>query len=537
VTSAPIAITGINAPAVVLASGGSYSIGNGPFTTATGTISNGQTLRVRGKASIEPAGMTQVLVDVGGVSAAFRIETTAAALLANKRVGGGSPTHASLAAAVGSLRQGDVLDVVGGIHSAVVFGTAGTAANPIIVRGLPDPATGRRPVIQGATSNTTVLFAESDHLVLDNFEITNGPAVTGSCIRHVAHEVTLSRIKVFGCANHGILGADDAGSLSLDRVEVTDAGCSPPRAMQCDGTSEKHPVYVATNAQLHPNAVFRVSDSYFHDNRAGETIKSRAQRVEIRYSWIESTGKGYRTLGLYGYDSPTQASLANPIHHDIVGNVLVARDQASSVARFGGDDTGDTYGRTRFVGNTVLVDSTIAATRPLIQLDFILEAFIAHNNVFSVLGGRNAGQPVPPIATLVLETAALRWAAGGQPRLLMTHNYAPEGTTLLRIAGGASHGFGNPPSAASGRRLENWVRANAPGLVADLDGNPDPRLRTDSALLRAGTWDTNRADWFVPGALRQPLRNVLTRLPSGVPEPGSARGDADSAAPALGALN
>lgn len=531
VESAPFTIAGIDAPTPVHVSGGSHSVNGGAFTAGTGLVRNGDVLRVRASAAIEPGAVLDVRVDVGGVAADFRITTTTEPLLANKRVGGTNPTHTSLAAAVASLQPGDVLDIAAGNHAAVVFSRAGRPDAPLIVRGVAN-ASGQRPVIQGATANTTVLLAGADHLVLDNLEITNGGTNTGSCLRNVAHRVTLQRVKVWGCANHGILGADDGGSLTLDRVEVTGSGCSPTRGMACDGSSEKHPVYVATNPRLHPHAALRITDSLFRANRAGETIKSRAQRVEIRGSWIESTGEGFRALGLYGYDGE-RASLAEPIHHDVVGNVLVARDKASSVARFGGDGTGDTFGRTRLVANTVLVDATVAGTRPLIQLSFGLEAFVAHNNIFAVVGAR------VPLNTLVLETTNLVWADARQPKVLMTHNHAPPGSTLLRIEGGGpSYGFGNLPPAGSGRLLQDWVRADAPGFV--VDGGFDAGnwlLRADSPLRGQGTRDSNRAAWFVPGALRHPVFSVVELLPGGVPGRGQRRADETVPSPALGAVN
>jgi hypothetical protein len=536
VTAAAVTITGIDAPTPVHVSGGSHAINGGAFTSGPGVLRPGDRLSVRASAAIEAGAVAEALVEVGGVSSVLRITTTTQPLLANKRVGGSQPTHPSLAAAVASLRPGDVLDIAAGSHAAVVFSTAGRPDAPIIVRGVAD-AQGRRPVIQGAISNTTVLLDGADHLVLDNLEVTNGGASTGACVRNVAHRVTLQRVKVHGCANHGILGADDGGSLTLDRVEVSTSGCSPSRGMACDGGNEKHPVYVATHPRLHPHATLRIIDSVFRDNRAGETIKGRAQRVEIRGNRIESSGNGFRALGLYGYDGET-ASLDDPIHHDIVGNLLIARDQAVSVARFGGDGTGNTHGRTRFVGNTVLVDARVASTRPLIQLSFVLEAFIAHNNIFSVVAGSDPRAPVPALNTLVLETSNLQWADARKPKLLMTHNHAPQASTLLRLEGGASHGYDNLPAAGSGRVLQDWVRADTPGFVADLNFEQgDWRLRADSPLLGRGTALTRREGWRVPAAWPLPTHNPASAAPGGVPSRGAARADADSLTPALGALN
>ena len=532
--SAPFTPSGIDAPTPVQVSGGRHAVNGGAYTSGTSLLRPGDTLRVRAPAAIEPGAVAEAWVDVGGVTAAFRITTTAQPLQANKRVGGSSPTHANLATAVASLQAGDVLDIAPGTHGAVVFDSAGRPDAPIIVRGVAD-AQGQRPLIQGAVANTTVLLAGSHHLVLDNLVISNGGASTGSCVRNVAHQVVLQRVKVQACANHGILGADEGGSLTLDRVEVTGAGCSPSRGMVCDGANEKHPVYVATHPRLFPNAALRIVDSLFRANRSGETIKSRAQRVEIRGSWIESTGDGFRALGLYGYDGE-RASLAEPIHHDVVGNVLVVRDRASSVARFGGDGTGDTFGRTRFVANTVLVDASVAANRPLLQLSFGLEAFIAHNNIFAVVGAR------VPLNTLVLETANLSWADQLKPKVLMTHNHAPPGSTLLRIEGGARYGFDNPPPAATGRLLSDWVQAETPGFVADGSFEAGTwRLRADSPLRARGTNDTRRPAWFVPGALRQPLSSATEPPPAGathaVPGRGQPRADGDSATPTLGAAD
>jgi hypothetical protein len=438
---------------------------------------------------------------------------------------------------VDSLQPGDVLEIVGGTHAAQVFRNAGRADAPIVVRGKAD-AQGRRPLIQGIASNTTVLFEGSHHLVLDNVEISNGPGATvaavDSCVRNVAHEVTLRRVWVHDCVNHGVLGADDGGSLTLDRVEVTASGCSPQRGQTCRNGNEKHPVYVATHPRLFPNAVFRMTDSVVRANRTGESVKTRAQRVELFYNWIDSSALGWRALGLFGYDGE-DASLADPIHHDVVGNVLIARDQSSSVARFGGDGTGSTFGCTRMVHNTVLVDAGVAAARPLIQLSFGLQGFVAFNNLFSTVG--SGASPAPMAAALVREDDTLAWADAGRAKLLLSHNHAPPGSVLLRV-GNQSYTANGAPDPASGRELRDSIAASDPGLTAAQTFDAlDPTLRASSPLRQRGTAQTLTGPCPVPAALRLPLRSVARPGAIGsVPQSGALRGDAASATPALGAM-
>jgi hypothetical protein len=93
VTSAPVTITGLGGPATILISNGEYSIGAngiyGAFTSASGVISNGQTLKVRLTASSSYGSQRQALVSVGGVQAAF-IVTTKSGSSSSSGGGGGS---------------------------------------------------------------------------------------------------------------------------------------------------------------------------------------------------------------------------------------------------------------------------------------------------------------------------------------------------------------------------------------------------------------------------------------------------------------
>lgn len=96
-TSSPATISGINQPATVTVSGGSYSVNGGVFTSAPGTISNGQSLVLRQTASSAASTTTTMTVTVGGVSASYQV-TTGAAPAAS---GGGGSAGGMLLAAFG----------------------------------------------------------------------------------------------------------------------------------------------------------------------------------------------------------------------------------------------------------------------------------------------------------------------------------------------------------------------------------------------------------------------------------------------------
>jgi hypothetical protein len=75
-TSEFVRITGINAPTAIAVSGGSYSVDNGEFTTAQGTIRSGQLVRVRHVSNAAYAAATLTTLTIGGVIARFESVTT-----------------------------------------------------------------------------------------------------------------------------------------------------------------------------------------------------------------------------------------------------------------------------------------------------------------------------------------------------------------------------------------------------------------------------------------------------------------------------
>lgn len=70
-----VTIAGLNAPAPLSITGGTYSINGSQFTSASGTISNGETLQVRVIASAEPGETVVATVMVGDFSANFSVTT------------------------------------------------------------------------------------------------------------------------------------------------------------------------------------------------------------------------------------------------------------------------------------------------------------------------------------------------------------------------------------------------------------------------------------------------------------------------------
>lgn len=80
ITSASITVSGIDAPAAISVTGGTYDInGSGSFTSSPGTVDNGDTVRARHTSSASHETATNTTVTIGGVSDTFTSTTEAAA--------------------------------------------------------------------------------------------------------------------------------------------------------------------------------------------------------------------------------------------------------------------------------------------------------------------------------------------------------------------------------------------------------------------------------------------------------------------------
>lgn len=289
----------------------------------------------------------------------------------------------------------------------VVFTEAGTNEQPIVIKGI--KIEGKRPVISGGAnsvhfSSPWPYTSGADNYIFEGFEITGG---TSRGIFHQADNLTIKDVVVHDCPAHGILGADQgAGSCFLENVEV----------YNCGEGSGRHQIYMATDEVNRSGSVFRMEHCYIHDANGGNNVKSRAERNEIYYNWIESAY--YHELELIGPDPGGAADDWTPKlkreDSDIVGNVLWKNgsNKDFSVVRFGGDATGESHGRYRFVNNTI-----ICGTGSVFRCFDSLESIEMYNNVFF---------PTDNNSINLMRTVEAYWTSGN-PVIAGSNNWVYEG--------------------------------------------------------------------------------------------------------------
>jgi hypothetical protein len=333
----------------------------------------------------------------------------AAAHAATYEVGPGKP-YATLEDVDDLLGPGDLVLVSGGATypGGVRLERDGRPSAPITIRGVGSP----RPVIAGAT-NTIELAG--DHTVLERFDLTGG---SFRCLYLHADGVVVRDTVVHDCPAHGILGADtDSGDATLERVEVHHAG----------GGDRQHSIYMATDEVTHPGSVFRMRHCWVHDATGGNLVKSRAERNEIAYNRLEGNALSFHELELIGPD-PAGGAVAPGVREDadVVGNVLVhQRADFRYAARVGGDATGESEGRYRFVSNTFVGPAGSPYT--VFRAFDRLESIEAVGNVMHRPGGLQ-----------VLREAEAEWV-GGARSLSGAANWITSGSDVpAELAGGLS---------------------------------------------------------------------------------------------------
>ncbi|WP_437590665.1 right-handed parallel beta-helix repeat-containing protein [Sorangium sp. So ce1000] len=393
---------------------------------------------------------------------------------ATYEVGRGKP-YGSLAEVAPRLAAGDVVQVEGDATypGDLFFKKSGTEAQKITIRGV--RVNGRRPVLSGGTN--TVVFA-GNHYNFEGFEITGG---SSRCVFNRAHDITIRDSVVHHCAGHGILGADsESGSFTLEYVEV----------YACGSGDSRHPIYIATDEETRLGSVFRMRNCYVHDGNGGNNVKSRAERNEIYYNWIE--GAKYHELELIGPDGQDEGLARED--SDVVGNVLVKTGQHFAV-RIGGDGTGQTWGRFRFVNNTFLL---APGSRPAIRMFDGIESVEMSNNVFYRRGGGSLEVYVDRNATWKTGTALIAGA----------NNWVPSGSSAIPAAWtgtlqGADPGFTNIGA------MDLRPSANSPLVDAGVRSTPSPAGHPFPRPLAAPQSSPVRSVRAASGPLQRPAAGAI----------------------------
>ncbi|MCU0607132.1 MAG: hypothetical protein MUF78_06870 [Candidatus Edwardsbacteria bacterium] len=443
--------------------------------------------------------------------------TTAAATVYHV---GPAQAYTQLAQVADLLDPGDTVLVDGDAtyDGGVIFTRAGSAGAPIVILG--QRINGNRPVISGGTNTVTFespwpYDSGADHYVFEGFEVAAG---TFRGIYHQADDLTVRDVLVRDCPAHGILGADQgSGDCLLELVEVRN----------CGNGSSQHQIYMATDEVHHPGSVFRMRHCYVHDGDGGNNVKSRAERNEIHYNWIE--GAYYHELELIGCDGGDTGNVhLKREDSDVVGNVLRKRRTAAgndsnfAVTRIGGDGTGMTHGRYRFVNNTVL-----CGTGAVFRCFDTLESVEMHNNVFYRTGGGvNIMRTVD--AGWVHDTAVIagsnNWVYQGAANIPAQWTGTVSGTDagfLDHPAGDFRPGTGSPlvnagnPSPASIPGMEFPAPLFPPAYQPPLhQAATAAAVRPAVATIDIGAYECDPSGVAGGGTMSRPWRPALTASPN-----------------------
>lgn len=345
------------------------------------------------------------------------------------------------------LNPGDTVLVDGDFtyNGGIVFPHHGTIDDFITVKGV--KVNGKRPLIDGGTDNLYAVELSGHNFIFEGFEIT-GAKKCGIC--HHADNVIIRDCVIHDC-DMGILSDQDIGmgNVLVEHCEV----------YNCGSDMYKHQLYMATDEIRHPGSVFRLQYCYIHDGTGGNNVKSRAERNEIYYNWLENPY--YHNMELIGPDpdyNPIKEDMARE-DSDIVGNVMISSRWYQT--RLGGDGTGQSNGRYRFVNNTFICNYQSDEYVPF-RIMFGIESIEMHNNIFYNLNDN--------IAPLYYEDRA-KWTQE-QRVIYGSFNWIQKGCTPLE--GWTETRVGIDPGFVDATKYDFRLEENSPLICGGTSATKSP---------------------------------------------------------------
>ena len=365
-----------------------------------------------------------------------------------------------------------------------VIGRSGTAAAPIVVRGVPGP-NGELPVIDGRNAVTPAglnFWSENRgvikiggsnvpdntvarYITIENLEIRSGhPSYSftddsgtqqtystsaSSIFVELGENITVRNCRIHDSANgFFVASSDEAVSrhILVDGNYIFGNGVS--------GSIFQHNNYTAAYGITFQYNRFGPPRS----GAPGVNLKDRSAGLVIRYNWIEG---GNRNIDMVdGEDSSIIRNAPEYRQTFVYGNILIKQDGGNNQAVHYGGDSGATAnyrkGKLYFYNNTLY--SIRAGTTVVMRLSTNDEQADARNNIFF---NTAAGTSMAMLAEAGTLTLANNWAKTGWRN---SHE------------GG---GFGGSVAGSS-----TMITGSAPGFVDAA--NQDFKLQQPSTAINAG---------------------------------------------------
>jgi len=217
-TSNAIAIAGIDAAAPISIVGGEYSINGGAFTSASGTITVGQTVAVRGTSSASNSTDVDVVLTIGTITDTFTITTATASLFTDTTYDGSVLNYANTESWKELIENdySDVLVTGGIVHWRVTSGP--TTGSTVGADTIPDFASG----VLGGEYEYTHIGVRSPTYTWTIEDFTPVTSISGNQAITIAENTVFSQIyTITNPVGPTTLVGADAAQLAL-----TDNGTS-----------------------------------------------------------------------------------------------------------------------------------------------------------------------------------------------------------------------------------------------------------------------------------------------------------------------
>ena len=254
-----ITVTGIDTAAPISVAGGTYSINGGTYTSASGTVSLGNTVKVRKMSAAAYATTKSATLTIGGVSDTFSVTTHAATqpdpfTFTNQTNAALSTEFKSNAITVSGLGAAASISIIGGTYS--VNGGAYTSDGSTVVNGNTVKVRKMSATAYATTKSATLTIGGAS----DTFSVTTqttSPVIRTQPLSQtvMAGQTATFRVVATGAATlhyqwkKGIANVGtDSASFAIANAQTTDAGSYTVTVSNSAGSETSNPATLTVNS-------------------------------------------------------------------------------------------------------------------------------------------------------------------------------------------------------------------------------------------------------------------------------------------------